>query len=126
MAQHGICGTQRVKKAVIGYIETAALTLVLKEGMFVMGIATFIGARVSFPIHAITDNKATFDTVKQPGATKKTAHYERWLYYARDLSLHNKLIMFLVETAGMMADMFTKVADKVVFAKCRAFVMNLQ
>jgi hypothetical protein len=41
-------------------------------------------------------------------------------------TLHNKLIMFLVETAGMMADMFTKVADKVVFAKCRAFVMNLQ
>ena len=33
--------------------------------------------------------------------------------------------MFLVETAGMMADMFTKVADKVVFTRCRAYVMNL-
>ena len=38
---------------------------------------------------------------------------------------YNKLTMFLVETAGMMADMFTKVADKVVFTRCRAYVMNL-
>ena len=35
--------------------------------------------------HVLTDSKAAYDSVRSPGATKKSTHVERWLMFARDL-----------------------------------------
>ena len=49
---------------------------------------------------------------KYPGATKRTLHFDRWLHFARELCLANKIQIFLVGTDDMMADGFTKPVDK--------------
>ena len=73
---------------------------------------------------AITDNKAAYDVIKYPGATKRTIHFDRWLHFARSLCLMNKVQMFLVGTDDMMADGFTKPPDKTKFLKCRDYIMT--
>ena len=56
--------------------------------------------------------------------TKKSAHVERWLMFARDLYLKNKIKMALVVTDDMMGDNMTKVVDRSKFFKCRNYQMN--
>ena len=58
----------------------------VKEAIFTCNIASEIAppGEVSGPIQCMTDNKATRHIIYNPGATKHTTHYERWLHYARD------------------------------------------
>ena len=62
--------------------------------------------------------------IKYPGATKRTVHFDRWLHFARELYLRNKIEIFLCETDIMMADGFTKPVDKTKFLKCRDYIMS--
>ena len=71
-----------------------------------------------------TDNKAAYDVIKCPGATKRTVHFNRWLHYARDTVLQGKAEVLLVSTDDMMADGFTKPVDKTKFIKCRDYLMT--
>ena len=63
--------------------------------------------------------------IKCPWATKRTAHFDRWLHFARDLRLRNAIEIFLTGTDNMMADFFTKPVDKTTFLRCRKYVLNL-
>lgn len=81
--------------------------------------------KLTAPIAAITDNKAAFDIIKCPGATKRTLHFDRWLHFARDYYLHNKVKVYLTGTELMMADIFTKALDKTKFLKCRDYILAL-
>ena len=58
------------------------------------------------------------------GATKRTLHFDRWLHFARELCLANKMEIFLVGTDIMMADGFTKPVDKTKFLKCRDYILT--
>ena len=58
------------------------------------------------------------------GATKRTVHFDRWLHFARELCLRNKIEIFLCGTDDMMADGFTKPVDKTKFLKCRQYIMS--
>ena len=84
-----------------------------------------MGAEIKGPMPAITDNKAAYDIVRNPGATKRTAHFDRWLHFARDLYLRNALRVYLTPTSKMMADINTKATDRATFFRCRAYQMNL-
>ena len=53
------------------------------------------------------------DVVELPGATKRTVHFGRWLHFARQLCLSNKVEMFLVGT-----EIKTK------FLKCRDYLLR--
>ena len=75
-------------------------------------------------MHVLTDSKATYDTVRNPGATKKSAHVERWLMFARDAYLRKMFSMALVSTHKMMADMMNKVTDRDKFLKCRDYTLG--
>ena len=55
--------------------------------------------------------------------TKRTLHFDRWLHFARELCLLNRIEIFLTGTDNMMADGFTKPVDKTKFLKCRDYVM---
>ena len=74
----------------------------------------------------ITDNKAAYDVIRCPGATKRTVHFDRWLHFARDLRLRNAIEVFLTDTNNMMADVMTKPSDKTTFFRCRKYIMNLR
>ena len=98
--------------------------MVLKEGEFDAQVCEFAGARLEAPTASITDNKAAVDVIRYPGATKRTLHFDRWLHFARELYLRNKIEMFLAGTDDMMADGFTKPVDKTKFFKCRDYIQS--
>ena len=69
---------------------------------------TILDVVLDGPVCGVTDNKGAYDVVRNPGATKRTVHFDRWLHFARELYLHNAIKIFLTTTDNMMADMFTK------------------
>ena len=105
-------------------IEVFAVVMVLKEAEFAAQVLEFVNARLEAPTACITDNKAACDVIKYPGATKRTLHFDRWLHFARELCLANKVQIFLVGTDDMMADGFTKPVDKTKFLKCREYILT--
>ena len=76
------------------------------------------------PMHCIIDNKAARDVIAYPGATKRTNHFDRWLHFARELSLRKAIKVHLTTTDNMMADYFTKPTDKTTFLRCRGSMMT--
>jgi hypothetical protein len=104
--------------------EVFGAVMVLKESEFATQVIGFICDSLRAPSAALIDNKAAYDVVRYPGATKRTVHFSRWLHFARMLCLHNRIEMFLVGTDGMMADIFTKALDKTKFLKCRDYIMT--
>ena len=105
-------------------IETAGVVLTVKEGLFVKDNLEFLGIEMDGPMAGITDNKAAKDVIHNPGATKRTTHFARWLHFARELCLLNALKMYLVTTDQMIADIFTKPLPKTAFLHCRSYLMT--
>ena len=105
-------------------IELYAINATLRETEFVANILEDMSVKVTTP-HVITDSKSALDIIMNPGATKRSVHYERWLYFARDAFLHNRARFFLFGTDKMMADGMTKVVDRLKFFIIRTYIMNL-
>ena len=105
-------------------IETAAMVRMLKEERFAVQVGEFMGIEFDGPTVCITDNKATYDIVRNPGATKRTAHFDRWLHFARELYLKNAIKIYLTTTDKMMADIMTKPTDKTTFLRCCAYILT--
>ena len=99
--------------------------MMLKEAKFVMGILRDMHAGVECPVPCVTDSKSARDIIMNPGVTKHTAHFERWLHYAREEYLKGWSNIYLTVTDLMMADIATKpLSEKNKFLKCRAFQLN--
>ena len=98
--------------------------MLIKESIFAENILT-IDLKVKLQsTHVLTDSKSAYDTVRNPGATKRSTHVERWLMFARDLYLMKKITISLVSTHIMMADDKTKVVDREKFFRCRNYQMG--
>ena len=104
--------------------EIAALVGALKEAMFVLEILRDLGHEFE-NVHGYTDSKSGYETIMNPGVTKRTAHFERWLYWARELFLNKKLLLNHINDEEMMADSLSKVTDRAKFLKCRKTQLNL-
>lgn len=104
--------------------EIAALVSALKEAMFVLEILFDLGHEFD-SVDGYTDSKSGYDTVMNPGVTKRTAHFERWLFWARELYLEKRLLLNHIRDEDMMADSLSKVTDRAKFLKCRAAQLNL-
>ena len=102
------------------------MNIIAKEGEFCCNICEDMGVLITRPNISLTDNKGAFDTASNPGATKRTAHYERWLQFARDLCLKNKIKCVLISTHKMRADIFTKIIERPKFIPFRKEIMNLR
>ena len=98
--------------------------MMLKEALFIKYLLEFLGIDVKGPMPCICDNKAACDVIKQPGATKRTTHFNRWLHFAREQCLANAIEMYLTGTDNMMADIFTKPVDKTKYLKCRDYILK--
>ena len=105
------------------HAELGGIVTTLKETMFASYIYEDMFNKLSKP-YIITDCKAAFDIIRNPGATKRSVHYERWLYMARDAYLTGKAMYILTTTDKMMADPMTKVVDRAMFFLSRKFLMN--
>ena len=96
----------------------------LKEAVFVLEILRDLGHEFEY-VRGYTDSKSGYDTIMNPGVTKRTAHFERWLFWARELYMEKKLLLNLVRDEDMMADALSKVTDRGKFLKCRGALLNL-
>jgi len=96
----------------------------LKETMFVKQLVEDMGGQINGKPIIVCDNKAAIDVIRNPGVTKRTAHYERRLYYAREEYMNGGAGFLLVPTHDMMADGMTKVVDRKTFFRCRDFTMG--
>ena len=92
--------------------------------MFAYNILTDLGATV-YPPHIVSDSKSAIDIIHNPGVTKRSVSFERWLFIPRDAHLANRAKFFLTTTGKMMADNMTKIVDKNKFFACRNFQMNI-
>ena len=98
----------------------SAIVQALKEAIFVNHIYEDMFG-MSKKIVIITDNKAAYDIIKNPGVTKHSVHFERWIYFARNAYLHGRAKFVLTTDANMMADSLTKVTDRTKFYTCRSY-----
>ena len=106
------------------YAELHVIHQTLKEGIFTCHVLEDMFGPVLTPI-IVTDNKAAYDIVMNPGVTKHAMHFERWIYFTRESCLHGRAKIVLTGTANMMADGMTKVVDKNKFFLCRNYLMNI-
>jgi hypothetical protein len=67
-----------------------------------------LGFPICGPTPVVTDNSAAMSTVQNPGVTARTRHYERWIYYIRELYMRRVITIHLEGTARMVADILTK------------------
>ena len=105
--------------------ELSVMIATIKESIFAKNIGEDMKVKLE-TTHVLTDSKSAYDTVRNPGATEKSTHVERWLMFARDLYLTKAIGLTLVPTHRMMADGMTKVVDKDKFFKCRDYAMGIE
>lgn len=67
-----------------------------------------LGFPLRGPTPVVTDNSAAMFTVQNPGVTARTRHYERWIYYIRELYMRRVITIHLESTTRMVADIMTK------------------
>ena len=101
------------------------MMVITKEGMFCIASLEDMSITFDHIFELFTDSQSGRDIVVNQGATKHTVHFERWLYYVREMFLKKKLKLTLVTTEKMRADDKTKVVHKTKFIYCRMFQMNL-
>ena len=102
------------------------MMVMLKEGMFVLRITEDMGVKLNDKPMLLTDSQSGRDTVINPGVTKHTVHFERWMYYVREAFLKKQVDIELVTTEKMRADDKTKVVHKAKFEFCRKLQLNLK
>ena len=88
------------------------------------GQSAELGVIIVTPIEVVTDNDATRLSVRNPGATARTRHYEGWMQYCRELQLKKVINMIFARTTEMIADIFTKALDKTTFIKFRDLMVQ--
>ena len=93
-----------------------------KVGVPKMPMPSLAQTKLAMPTLSVVE--AACDVIKYPGATKRTLHFDRWLHFAREMCLHNRIEIFLTGTDDMMADGFTKPVDKTKFLKCRDYILT--
>ena len=86
--------------------ETAIYALGARNLQVILHLFDFLENPQQLPIHIFTDsiqNSATRDSIKNPGVTARTRHYERWLLYAREQFLNRISVPHWISTSQMAA-----------------------
>ena len=84
-----------------------------------------MGYPVSGPTALCTDNSAAYGIITKPGQTARTTHFERRTMLAKRLYQRFVITPYLVVTALMVADIFTKALFDEDFKKFRTVLMNV-
>ena len=83
------------------------------------------GRRLFGPTAMLGDNKAMYENITKEGASVRTRYYERATLLVKRAVLLLLLKPFLVSTEYMLADIFTKPAEKATFIRMRNRMMNI-
>jgi len=104
--------------------ETAVASKAAKETTAVRAICEDLGRVVKGPTVLLGDNKASYDIIVKTGLTARTRYFERATLLVKRLYMLLAITPYLISTNEMVADVLTKCADKVLFYKMRAYMLN--
>jgi hypothetical protein len=105
--------------------ETSQASRATKDLIYVKALGKAAKRPAMGPGVLLIDNAATRDHVLKEGPSHRTRHFERATMLVKWAVLKLVLKLYLVETASMIADIFTKAVDKDTFLKMRNNMLNL-
>ena len=104
--------------------ESAVASKASKDARFHRLLLEDIKAPVQGPTPLLADNKALFDMVNKPGASARTRYFERATRFVQFAQQMLFVLLYLIPTKYMVADIFTKPLDKDTFIKFRSYMLN--
>ena len=105
--------------------ETATASVAAKKVVSCRLMLEDAGRAVAGPTPQLGDCKAVFDIIVKPGSTARTRYYERATMFVKRLFMLRHVAPYLVGTAYMIADVFTKTqATRAMFFTCRDYMLN--
>ena len=91
--------------------EIAAGCMMGKRITFIRQLLADCTFKLDRPITIFLDNTAALALIEKMGASPKTAHFLRWQFYLRYLTVNKHIAPFFTDTKNMLADPMTKVVD---------------
>ena len=119
----------RTLKIVPDSTAEAEISIASRAGKATVGVRLKLedlGYPVSGPTAVTTDNSAAYGIITKPGQAARTSHFERATMLAKRLYQLFVITPYLVGTALMLADIFTKALNDDDFLKFRSVLMNLK
>ena len=98
---------------------------VAMETIYLRKLLADIDGKLTHPSLLFCDNKGALDLVKNNVHHKRTKHIDRRHFFIRELVENHVVRVPYVSTDDNLADMFTKVLDRLPFEKFRRLVMNV-
>ena len=97
----------------------------LKECTFVTQILKDLHQVLDGKVPCFTDSRSGFDIMHNPGVTRHSAHFGRWLHWAREKVLNGEVELIFCTTDKMMADALSKPVERSIFFRCMSFILNV-
>ncbi len=104
--------------------EIGAASIMHKRLAFILQILSDMKLQGLCPVVVFIDNSAALELCQKLGATAKTAHFLRWLYYFRAAVLNKQSLPFFCPTKLMLADPMTKVVDSATLQQFFDIIFN--
>jgi hypothetical protein len=104
--------------------ETAEASRCTKALMFTRAELGNIRRAPVGPSTVQVDSKATHDLVVKDGVSSKSRHFERMTILVKYAVMKLMVVLRLIGTAHMVADIFTKPLDKATFMRHKAVLKN--
>ena len=108
---------QQVPASSTGEAEYRALSIAVKELIWVKMILETLGFQVEEPMIVYEDNQCALKVAKRPGAQKRTKHVDVRHHYIRHLEEAGCIKVVYISTKKQRADMLTKNLPRVQLAK---------
>ena len=104
--------------------ETAVSSKASKDGRFHRLFMEDALCPVTGPTPLLVDNKALYDLVTKPGASARTRYFERATRFVKYAVAKIMIVLLLIGTKYMVADIFTKPLEKELYYKFRDYMLN--
>ena len=108
-----------------GEAEIYAYVHAAKDLRFVQQVLEFLGVALHLPTPIYTDSTTAESWIKNPGATARSRHYEKFLMYAREQYLNKVSHPQWISGQRQIADVLTKALDKTSFLRFRDALLGL-
>ena len=108
-----------------GEAEIYAYVLAAKDLHFLQQVLEFLDITLDLPTPIFTDSTTADSWVKNPGATARSRHYEKFLMYAREQDLNKILYPKWTSSQSQIAYVLIKVLNKTNFLRFRDALLGL-
>ena len=104
--------------------ETVGTTQAALDVKYVRNLMMDIGIVQKGPIPLMTDSSGTYGYVRHQSAKQRTKYFDLWITFVRAAYRGLTIVLHLITTETMVADIFTKALPKTQFQRFRDFMLN--